>query len=121
MKYKSSLILLVIILLVSCGKAASPSPAGTGVPAQSGEAKVSIANFAFDPIAVTITTGTTVTWTNIDTVAHNILADDGSWGSKSLATGDKYSFTFTKAGTYSYHCGVHPTMKATITVVSAYP
>jgi plastocyanin len=121
MKIKRSIILLAAILLAACGPTASPTPAGTLPPVQSGEAKVSIANYAFDPASLTITTGTTVTWTNNDTIAHNVVGDDGSWSSNSLANGDKYSFTFTKAGTFSYHCGVHPSMKATITVVTAYP
>jgi plastocyanin len=51
-------------------------------------------------------------------VAHNVTADDNSWGSKSLAKGDTFSFTFSKTGSFSYHCGVHPSMKASITVVA---
>jgi plastocyanin len=121
MKTKLSLILLAVIFLVACGPKTGPTPAGTLPPVQSSKAKVSIAIFAFDPVALTITTGTTVTWTNNDNVAHNIAGDDGSWGSNSLATDDTYSFTFTKSGTFSYHCGIHPSMKATITVVTPYP
>jgi plastocyanin len=118
MKTKLSLILLVVILLAACGSTTGPTPTGTSSPIQSREVKVSIANFAFDPAVLTITTGTTVTWTNNDTVAHNVLSDDGSWGSNSLGKGEAFSFTFTKPGTFSYHCGVHPSMKATITVVA---
>jgi plastocyanin len=119
MKTKMSLMLVGLILLSACGTATSFSPTATPPPVQSGEAKVTIANFAFDPATITITTGTTVTWTNNDTVAHNVLADDGSWGSTSLATGDAYSHTFSKVGTFPYHCGVHPTMKATVIVVTS--
>ncbi len=118
MKTKSSFILIAAMLLAACGAKAGPTPAGTMPAAQSGEVNVSIVNFAFDPGSLTITTGTTVTWTNNDTVAHDVLADDGTWGSVSLAKGDTYTYTFTKTGIYSYHCGVHPTMKATITVVA---
>ncbi|MCX6033853.1 MAG: cupredoxin domain-containing protein [Chloroflexi bacterium] len=118
MKTKLSVILLAMMLLAACGSKAGPTPAGTLPPIQPGEAKVSIASFAFDPATLTITTGTTVTWTNNDTVAHNVIGDDGSWGSNSLAKGDTFSFTFNKAGTFSYHCGIHPSMKATITVVA---
>ncbi|HEX7541496.1 MAG TPA: cupredoxin family copper-binding protein [Anaerolineales bacterium] len=118
MKTKLSLILLAVMLLVACGPKAGPTPTGSLPPIQSGEAKVSIANFAFDPITLTIPTGTTVTWTNNDTASHTVIGDDGSWGSNSLAKGDTFSFTFTKSGTFSYHCGVHPSMKATITVVA---
>jgi len=118
MKTKLSVILLVAMLLTACGANAGPTPTGTLSPVQSGNVKVSIANFAFDPTNLTVTTGTTVTWTNNDSVAHNILSDDGSWGSNSLATGDTFSFTFNQVGTFPYHCGVHPSMKATITVVA---
>ncbi len=118
MKTKLSLILLAAMLLAACGAKAGSTHAGTLPPIQSSEAKVSIANFAFDPATLTITTGTTVTWTNNDTASHTVAGDDGSWGSKSLAKGDTFSFTFTQAGTFSYHCGVHPSMKATITVVA---
>jgi plastocyanin len=118
MKTKLSLILLIGILLTACGAAAGSTSTATPMPIQSGEAKVSIANFAFAPVTLTITTGTTVTWTNNGSVAHNVLSDDGSWGSTSLAKGDTYSHTFTQTGTVSYHCGVHPTMKATIIVVA---
>jgi plastocyanin len=118
MKTKLSLILLTVILLVACGPKAGSTPAATLPPIQSGVVKVSIANFAFDPGTLTITTGTTVTWTNNDTASHNVTSDDGSWGSNSLAKGETFSFTFTKTGTFSYHCGVHPSMTATITVVA---
>jgi plastocyanin len=118
MKTKLSLILLVVILLAACGTTTGPTPTGTSAPIQSSEAKVSIANFAFDPAILTITAGTTVTWTNNDTVSHNVTSDDGSWSSNSLGKGETFSFTFTKPGTFLYHCGVHPSMKATITVVA---
>jgi plastocyanin len=118
MKTKLSLILLTVVLITACGSAASPTPAGTLPAIPTGETKVSITNFAFDPATLTITTGTTVTWTNNDTVAHNVISDDGSWSSNSLAKGDTFSYTFTQTGTFSYHCGIHPSMKATITVVA---
>jgi plastocyanin len=118
MKTKLSIILLAVMLLAACASKAGPTPAGTLPPIQSSEVKVTIANFAFDPTPLTITIGTTVTWTNNDTVSHNVTGDDGTWGSNNLAKGDTFSFTFTKPGTFSYHCGVHPSMKATITVVA---
>jgi len=117
MKIKLSLILMAMMLLAACGPKAGPTPAGTLPPIQPGEVKVSIAGFAFDPATLTVTTGTTVTWTNDDTAAHTVTSDDGSWGSNSLAKGDSFSFTFNEAGTFSYHCGVHPSMQATITIV----
>ena len=123
MKTKITLMLVTVLLLAACAPKTSPTPAGTLPPiqfatAQSGEVKVSIASYAFDPALITITTGSTITWTNNDSVSHNVLADDGSWGSDSLAKGDSFSYTFTQAGTFSYHCGFHSSMKATITVIA---
>jgi len=118
MKTKLSFILLTGMLLSACGQNASPTSAGSLPSTQSGEVKVTIANFSFDPASLTITTGTTVTWTNNDTAPHNIAGDDGTLGSNSLAKGEAFSFAFTKPGTFSYHCGVHPSMKASITVVA---
>jgi plastocyanin len=47
---------------------------------------------------------------------HTIVADDGSFSSSYLTAGQTYSYTFTKAGTYIYHCGIHKTMAGTIIV-----
>jgi plastocyanin len=118
MKTKIASSIISIILLAACGSKTSSTPAGSLPPVQASEVKVTIANFAFDPGTITVATGTTVTWTNNDTASHNITGDDGTWGSNSLAIGDTFSHTFSKPGTFSYHCGVHPSMKGTITVTS---
>lgn len=80
--------------------------------------KVSIANFAFSPAHITITKGTTVTWTNHDTTAHTIVETDGKSGpnSSTVNPGDSYTFTFSEAGTYQYHCSIHPQMTGSVTV-----
>jgi plastocyanin len=88
------------------------------LPVLSGEVEIDIKDFAFNPETVTIKVGTTVKWSNKDNASHTVTGDDGSWGSNSLAKGDVFSFTFSKVGTFSYHCGVHPSMKATLTVVA---
>jgi plastocyanin len=77
---------------------------------------VKIDNYAFLPASITVPVGTTVTWKNLDDDPHTATADDKTFDSKGLAQGDTFSFTFTKPGTYRYHCSVHPFMKATITV-----
>ena len=60
--------------------------------------------------------GTTVEWVNDDAVAHSLVAEDGSFQSPDLASGERFSFTFTEPGTYDYLCGIHPTMRGTIIV-----
>jgi plastocyanin len=78
---------------------------------------VEINNFAFFPSSLTIHPGETVTWTNKDSASHTVISDSGTEiSSSSLSTGQTYSHTFNTAGTYTYHCSIHPSMKATITV-----
>jgi plastocyanin len=77
---------------------------------------VSIANFAFAPPDLTITKGTTIVWTNADTVEHSVVAQDNSFASDTLAHSDSFHFTFVTDGTFVYHCGIHPSMAGTITV-----
>lgn len=75
-----------------------------------------IYDFGFEPTNLTVAVGTTVTWTNTGQRQHTVTADDSSFTSGSLASGQTFSQTFTKAGTYAYHCAVHPDMKATVIV-----
>lgn len=79
---------------------------------------VTIKDLAFSPANITVKVGTKVTWTNQDSVQHDVVSDSGSDSPSSelLSKGESYSFTFTKAGTFSYHCTPHPFMKGTITV-----
>ncbi len=100
----------------STAPAASASVApSAGASAATGTA-VSIANFSFMPATITVAVGSTVTWTNNDSTAHTVTADDGSFKSDTLATGATFSQTFATAGTFAYHCSIHTSMKATVTV-----
>ncbi len=77
---------------------------------------VTIQNMAFSPATLTVKVGDKVTWTNQDSVGHSATADDSSFDTGVIAQGQSGSNTFAKAGTYTYHCSVHPNMKATIIV-----
>jgi plastocyanin len=77
---------------------------------------VKIDNFSFGPAAVTVPVGTNVTWTNRDDIPHTVVSTDGVFKSKALDTDDKFSFVFSKPGTYSYFCSVHPKMTGQIIV-----
>jgi len=79
---------------------------------------VQIENYQFLPNTLTIRVGGSVTWVNRDGDVHSIAADDTpqTFKSAGLDTDDKFSFTFTKPGTYSYHCSVHPHMTGKIIV-----
>lgn len=93
----------------------TPTAAPTTAPTTNGNS-ITIANFAFAPATLTVKVGTKVTWTNNDSATHTVTADQGAFNSPDLPTGQSYSFTFTKAGTYSYHCAIHSSMTATIVV-----
>lgn len=76
-------------------------------------------DLSFSPSTITVKVGTKVTWTNQDTVKHDVSPDSSSDDFKAsslLGKGESYSFTFNKPGTYAYHCTPHPFMKATVVV-----
>ena len=79
---------------------------------------VTITNYAFQPGAVTVKTGTTVTWINKDDDVHTIKGTDGpeAFISPALESGTRFGFTFHRAGTYHYICTVHPYMHGVIVV-----
>jgi len=87
------------------------------VRAQSPAVTVKIDNFAFDAQTVTVAPGSTVTWVNDDDAPHTVVAEDGkSFRSRTLDTGDTFSFTFMSAGTFGYFCSVHPHMTGKVVV-----
>ena len=97
---------------------------GNSTPGSAGASAkfdITVYNFQFNPVAPNITTGTTVIWTNNDTVPHSIVAYDGSFNSGALQPGESFSYTFTNAGLVAYHCGIHASMKGTINVQGEAP
>jgi len=78
--------------------------------------EVKIDNFSFGPAALTVPVGTTVTWTNRDDIPHTVVSTDGVFKSKVLDTDEKFSFTFSKAGTFPYFCSIHPKMTGKVIV-----
>lgn len=98
----------------------TPSQTVTSTPqpsaAEVSQNEIEIKDFAFSPETLTVKVGDKVTWTNRDSVGHTATADDGSFDTSILSTGQSGSVTFDKAGTYAYHCTPHPKMKATIIV-----
>lgn len=91
---------------------ATPSAGGDGAT----EVMVTIDDFLFEPPALEIAVGTTVTWTNLGGVPHVATARDGLFDSRNLFTDETYSYTFEEAGTFDYFCRYHPRMTGTIVV-----
>lgn len=124
----------VLLVAAACGSnyssTAPTSPAPTPVPASatpppsSGpSSSVSIpvnaavlGTAAFAPDALTIDAGTTVTWTNTDSVAHTSTSDASGWDSGIVAPGGQFSRSFQTPGTFQYHCAIHPGMVGTVVV-----
>ncbi|MBA3757956.1 cupredoxin domain-containing protein [Candidatus Saccharibacteria bacterium] len=82
---------------------------------------VPIKNIDYTVKKLTIKKGTTVTWRNDDTAQHDVIFDDSSMSEANspslLSKGQKHQFTFTKVGTFKYHCTPHPFMQAEIEVI----
>ena len=103
---------VMIAMLLLAG---SPSVTASDQPSAA-NAEVKIDNFSFKPQELTIAAGTTVTWTNRDDIPHTVVSTDGVFKSKVRDTDEKFSYTFTKAGTYPYYCSVHPKMTGKVVV-----
>ena len=108
----SALLIALAVMLTTVGRAGG---AGAQEKAPAGVA-VKIDNFSFGPATVTVPLGTTVTWTNRDDIPHTVVSTDGVFKSKALDTDDKFSFVFSKPGTYGYFCSIHPKMIGQIIV-----
>jgi len=87
------------------------APAGTEKPVA-----VGIENFTFNPAVISIPKGGTVRWTNRDDIPHTVVADDKSFKSKVLDTGDSFEQVFTNAGTVGYFCSLHSHMQGKVIV-----
>ena len=93
--------------------------AGHAVKAAQSPATVEIHNFQFLPATLTVTAGTTVTWTNDDTSPHTVTDKNKAFRSAALDTKDTYSHTFATPGEYVYGCTFHPMMVGKIIVKPA--
>jgi plastocyanin len=117
-----------LMVAVACGSDYStppttPSPTPTPAPTPSGTSAVSVqagaealGNRAYAPAELTVDLGTTITWTNNDSVSHTSTSDGPGWNSGIIAPRATYTATFPTAGTFTYHCSIHPGMVGTVTV-----
>ena len=80
---------------------------------------VDVVDFAFEPAELTVEVGATIEWDNLGSAPHTVTADDGTFDSGQLDPGETYAYTFDTAGTYDYHCEIHPEMTARIIVTEA--
>jgi plastocyanin len=90
-------------------------PTSSAAGTTTGGTAVTIDNFAFSPTTLQVKVGQKVTWTNQQDVAHTVTADEGAFD-HSMPAGARFAFAFIKAGSFAYHCTIHPAMHATIAV-----
>jgi plastocyanin len=107
--------LAIPVMIAMLLLAGSPSVTASDQPSAT-NAEVKIDNFSFGPQELTVAAGTTVTWTNRDDIPHTVVSSDGVFKSKVRDTDEKFSYTFTKAGTYPYYCSIHPKMTGKVVV-----
>ena len=116
--------ILALCILISCNKSSNMYSSNPSSSPSTGKGAntVTISGMAFSPVSLTVAVGTAVTWTNNDSVAHTVTSDTKVFDSGSITAavgnggGGTYSYIFTAAGTYNYHCTIHPMMTAKIIV-----
>ena len=116
MRRSVSVAVFVVFLLIGIVSLGASRRSLTGAQQKAENTEVKIDNFSFGPQELTISAGTTVTWTNRDDIPHTVVSTDKLFKSKVLDTDDKFSFTFNKAGTYPYFCSIHPKMTGKVIV-----
>jgi plastocyanin len=95
--------------------------AGASRPAATATKTVKITATAFSPASVTIKTGDAIKWSNTDTKAHQVVANNGAFASPTIAAGHTYTHTFNTAGTYRYHDALHPALTGKVVVTGPPP
>lgn len=121
---------LVVTVMLLSGCTYGPEPGVTPTPMPSpvvtpqvtetettpapAEASVEIIGFTFNPAELTISRGTTVTWTQRDSATHTVTGP--GFESGGLSQGQTFNHTFNEAGTFDYICSIHPSMRGRIIV-----
>jgi len=85
-------------------------------PVEASAVEVRIDNFSFSPTSLVVKAGTQITWTNRDDIPHTVVEEDKVFQSRVLDTDEKFMFTPTKPGTYTYYCSLHPKMTGKVIV-----
>lgn len=118
-------VLAAVVVVAACFSehgTTTPTSASCSIgldSSQYGSTIVAIQDFLFLPTPIHVRAGGKVTWLNCEpasTLAHTTTADGGAWDSNVLAAGATYTFEFPTAGTFMYHCAIHPSMTAAVIV-----
>ena len=101
--------------------AAATTPAAAAAPAVAEDTTISIREFMFSPMLLTVTAGTTVHWKNLDAEPHTVHGVDTNFRSNAMDQNESFAYKFDQPGTYRYVCSIHPQMLGTIVVKGATP
>lgn len=110
-----SLSLIIVLVFTGCTKSNDPTGNNNNPGGSNGD-QVLIQDSAFSPSTLSVTSGTTVTWTNKDAMNHTVTSNTGAFDSGTMGNNATYSFKFTSIGSYVYHCNFHGGMTGTIVV-----
>ena len=119
MRFSSAVLLTLALVASACGSSSNPSSPSPSSPATpvNGVVTVNINNFLYQPNPVTVTMGTQVNWKNNDNVDHTATADNGGFDDfVNAMSAHGAPVTMSTAGSFTYHCKIHPNMKGTIVV-----
>ena len=110
---------LLALPLAACGQSTDTGSASTPAPAASPATVISVVSDpttigTYTPPMAHVKVGETVQWTFVDKNPHSVTADDSSFDSTPMANGKTFSHRFATAGTYAYHCSIHPEMHGTV-------
>ena len=119
--FRLALIALLLGIPAACGSSTPATPSPTSSPSGPGAASIvsgasTMTTTAYAPNPIAVSVGGTVTWTNNDSITHTSVADAGAWNSGTIAPGGTFKMTFAAAGSFPYHCSIHPGMVGTVTV-----
>jgi plastocyanin len=113
-------VVLIAPVVAACSSSNNnTSSSTTTAPVQSSAGAgptVNTVGLAFQPQEVTAKAGQAVTWMTTDGTAHNVVDDKGAFTDGAIKTGTAFSHTYDSAGTFKYHCSIHPSMTGTVTV-----
>jgi plastocyanin len=116
MRRSVSAVLFAVLVLGISGLGAGEGNFSARAQQKPGTVEVKIDNFSFGPAELTVAVGTTVTWTNRDDIPHTVVSTDKVFKSKVLDTDEKFSYTFSQAGSFPYFCSIHPKMTGKVVV-----
>jgi plastocyanin len=114
---RRSISILVLAAAALCAGLAGGAPA-TYAPSTASAAtiRISVKEFMFAPLSLTVKAGSTVTWINLDQEPHTVVSEAGLFRSGALDTSESFSYKFDSPGTYRYLCTIHPRMTGIIVV-----